>query len=146
MLGLALFPAVLRSDNAKEFVSGVVSYMNDQLSITHVTGSTYHPQSQGKVERMHRTLNDIMTGLCRDHPQDWEKLLKYAQCVLRCTPLKALWDRSPYRAVTKLCPRLTGFIAVETPVRLMGVDERRETPRISQDHLGAREACTAREG
>ena len=47
MLRMAMFPVVWRSDNAKVFVSEVVSEMNKMLEIGHVAGSTYHPQSQG---------------------------------------------------------------------------------------------------
>ena len=46
-LGMALFPTVLRSDNAKEFTGAVIQYMNAALDIKHILGSTYHPQSQG---------------------------------------------------------------------------------------------------
>ena len=47
MLGMATFPAVFRSDNAREFVSDVVSAMNRRLGIKHITGSAYHPPAQG---------------------------------------------------------------------------------------------------
>ena len=42
----ASFPTVLRSDNAAEFVGEVVKSINKQLAIKHITGSSYHPQSQ----------------------------------------------------------------------------------------------------
>ena len=54
---VASFPTVLRSDNANEFVGQVVKHLNDSLGIKHITGSAYHPQSQGAVESMHKTLN-----------------------------------------------------------------------------------------
>jgi DMSO reductase anchor subunit len=66
MLGLAMFPVVLRSDNAAEFVGEVVAEMNKLLEIRHVTGSAYHPQSQGTVESMHKTLNHLVRGLCQN--------------------------------------------------------------------------------
>jgi transposase InsO family protein len=71
-LGLATFPAVIRSDNALENLSETIAEMNRMLEIRHITGSAYHPQSQGMVERMHQTLNAIMRGLVQDHPEDWE--------------------------------------------------------------------------
>ena len=74
MLDLATSPYVLRSDNAPEFVSDVIRWMNEELSIRHVTSSTYHPQSQGMVERMHRTLNAVVRGLVEEHPEDWEEM------------------------------------------------------------------------
>ena len=105
-LDLAGFPAVLRSDNASEFVSEVVAIMNAELGVHHITGSSYHPQSQGMVERMHRTLNDVMTALVRDYPDTWELRLKPAQFVLRVSPSKALGGRSPYEVVTGMRVKL----------------------------------------
>ena len=99
-LGLAMFPVVFRSDNAAEFVGEVVAEMNKLLEIRHVTGSAYHPQSQGTVESMHKTLNHLVRGLCQEHPEDWEGRLPYAESILRCTPLKALGGRCPYEVVT----------------------------------------------
>ncbi len=46
-LGEATFPLVLESDNAQEFVGAVMEEINRLLAIRHVTGSAYHPQSQG---------------------------------------------------------------------------------------------------
>ena len=44
---LAMFPAILRSGNAKEFMSDIVRQLNNALRVQHVFGSVYHPQSQG---------------------------------------------------------------------------------------------------
>ena len=63
-LNMAGFPVVLRSDNAKEFVGEVSAELNKLLGIRHVTGSAYHPQSQGMVESMHKTLNLLVRHSC----------------------------------------------------------------------------------
>ena len=89
----------------------VVAEMNKLLEIRHVTGSAYHPQSQGTVESMHKTLNHLVRGLCQEHPEDWESRLPYAESILRCTPLKALGGRCPYEVVTGLKPRLPRAIS-----------------------------------
>ena len=51
------FPAVLRSDNAAEFIWKIVRELNQLLGVKHITGTAYHPRSQGAVESMHKTLN-----------------------------------------------------------------------------------------
>ena len=63
ILDTAMFPTVVRSDRAKEFTGSVLAYINSQLEIRHVLGSSYHPQSQGVVERMHRTMKSIGKAL-----------------------------------------------------------------------------------
>ena len=122
LLDGAMFPVVLRSDNAREFTGSVISYINNQLEIRHVLGSTYHPQSQGVVERMHRTMKAIGKALAEGHPADWPEMLPYAQCVLRILPLKSLGGRSPYEVVTGLKPKLPSAMLVKYPVQEITVD------------------------
>ncbi len=83
---------------------GVVAQILQEFDIKHVTGSTYHPQSQAMVERMHQTLNRVVRGLVQDHPEDWQSKIPYAQFLLRTTPLKVLGSRSPYEVITGIKP------------------------------------------
>ena len=48
------------TDNRSENVKRVVKETLDSLNIHHVTTSYYHPNSNLKVERSHRTLHDIL--------------------------------------------------------------------------------------
>ena len=122
-LGVALFPAILRSDNAKEFVSEVVARLNRTLEIRHITGSTYHPQSQGMVERMHRTVNKVVRSLVDQHPDEWEAMLPFAETILRIMPMQVLGKRSPYEVVTGLRPRLPTALDMSSTVQDITVDE-----------------------
>ena len=80
----------------------MVSYMEARLGIEHIVGTTYHPQSQAMVERMHRDLNGLVTSLVEGSPQDWEDKVPIAQFVLRILPREVLGGRSPYVVVTGL--------------------------------------------
>ena len=121
-LGIASFPVVVRSDNAKEFTGEVIEAMNRLLEIQHVTGSAYHPQSQGMVESMHRTMNSVVRALATDHPDDWVARLPYAQSVMRNLPLKALGGRSPYEVVTGLRPKYPESLRAGHMVESLDVD------------------------
>jgi len=35
----------------------------------HLVSSTYHPQSQGAVESMHKTVNHVARGLVQENPK-----------------------------------------------------------------------------
>ena len=122
ILDTAMFPTVLRSDRAKEFTGSVIAYINSQLEIRHVLGSSYHPQSQGVVERMHRTMKAIGQALAEKELMNWPAMLPYAQCVLRILPLKSLSNRSPYEVVTGLRPRLPSAMLARFPVQEITVD------------------------
>ena len=48
-------PLQLVTDNDTENISKVIKYTLEQMNISHVTISYYHPQGNSKVERFHRT-------------------------------------------------------------------------------------------
>jgi hypothetical protein len=118
-----MFPVVLRSDNAQYFTGSVMAEINKLLGINHITGSAYHPQSQGMVESMHKTLNHLVRGLVQDHPEDWETRIPFAQAILRIMPLAALGGRSPYEVVTGLRPKLPSALDPNQRVEHVNVSE-----------------------
>ena len=93
------------------------------LEIKHITGSAYHPQSQGQVETMHRTMNHLVRGLVQDLPDEWEDALPYAQMILRCAPMACLGGRCPYEVVTGLKPRFPRTLLGALPVEERDVDK-----------------------
>ena len=123
MLGMAMFPAALRSDNAREFVSEVVAATNSALEIRHITGASYHPQSQGMVESLRKIMNGVIRGLVADHPEDWESRVPFAERILRIIPLKSLGGGSPYEVVTGLKPRLPRALDVAQVIESVDVNE-----------------------
>ena len=50
----------LLSDNGSCYVSGDLKEFLEEVSITHVRGKPLHPQTQGKIERYHRTMKNII--------------------------------------------------------------------------------------
>ena len=92
------------------------------LLFKHITGSAYHPQSQGQVESMHRTLNTLVCAVVEGHPENWEDAIVSAQLMLRCAPMACLGGRSPYEVVTGLKPRFPRSILGGVPVEERSVD------------------------
>ena len=105
-----LFPCVWRSDNAQEFWSEIMREMTRLLGARHIGSSTYHPQSQGAVESMHKTVNTVVKGLVQEHPEGCECTLPFAECILRCSPMADLGKRSPYEVVTGLKPKMPAAV------------------------------------
>ena len=122
-LSHAGFPTHVRSDNAQEFVGDVISSINELLGVKHITGSAYHPQSQGMIERMHKTMNAIVRGLVQDHPEDWEARLPLAEFILRTAPMEVLGGRTPYQVVMGFNPTMPRMVTSEIPVQTVTVSE-----------------------
>lgn len=58
-LGLNQRPKLL-SDNGSCYISGDLKEFLDEEAIIHVKGKPLHPQTQGKIERYHRTMKNII--------------------------------------------------------------------------------------
>ena len=48
----------LLSDNGSSYVASDLDDWLDKQNIEHVRGASYHPQTQGKIERWHQTLTN----------------------------------------------------------------------------------------
>ena len=121
------YPAVLRSDNAREFLSKVVEYVNHKLEIDHITGATYHPQSQGVVERMHKTINSLMRGviasIVNEGPDNWSDWLPFVEGHLRAQSMACLGGRCPFEVVMGVKPKLPQTLLASLPVESVSVDD-----------------------
>ena len=50
----------LLSDNGPAYVSGELREYLEARQMTHTRGAPYHPQTQGKIERYHRTMKNVV--------------------------------------------------------------------------------------
>ena len=66
-------PRKVQSDQGSNFMSRVFAQVMKQLNITHVCSSAYHPESQGAIERFHRTLKDMLRSYCFEFEKDWDE-------------------------------------------------------------------------
>ena len=55
------FPRTLLSDNSGEFINNITDCICEELKIYRVKSSVYHPEGNAKGERMHKTLNDMIS-------------------------------------------------------------------------------------
>ena len=65
------FPRRLMSDNALEFVGKVITALCDILNVKQLRTSTYHPQTNGSVERAHQTLIRMVGKLDPKRKHRW---------------------------------------------------------------------------
>ena len=79
------FPSTLVSDNGPQFTAESFKQFFKEKGITHVKASQYHPQGNGVIERMHRTLNSVIAKSV-DAKGNWAQVVPMALYFLHCTP------------------------------------------------------------
>ena len=66
---------VLLSDNGAGYVSRQFGEYLRLVGLRHIVASPYHPQTNGKIERYHRSLKDEINQLPYDMPSELEKAI-----------------------------------------------------------------------
>ncbi|KRX35047.1 Retrovirus-related Pol polyprotein from transposon [Trichinella murrelli] len=89
------------NDQGRNFESELVKGVCQLYGVTKTRATVYHPKSDGLVERMNRTLLDMLAKASIDHPEDWDVyldqvLLAYrtsVHCTTGATPCRVLLGR-----------------------------------------------------
>ena len=76
-------PMSLLSDNGSEVCNEMVRDTLKEMNINHVTTSFYSPSSNGKVERLHRFMHDILAKKVKDNPSTWDVYLNQTLAAIR---------------------------------------------------------------
>lgn len=71
------FPKIIISDNGPCFVSEVFKQMAKLLDIKYIRTTPYHPQSNGSIERYHRTLGQYLRAYVQKNQSNWHKYLPF---------------------------------------------------------------------
>ena len=68
-------PMTFQSDNGKAFVGDLTKELMKRSHIAQAHSTTYHPQTNGLVERQNRTLVNMLRIYCSRYMTDWDKYL-----------------------------------------------------------------------
>ena len=106
-------PRTLLSDRGKNFLSTLVLEVCKLYSIKKLNTSSYHPQTDGLVERMNSTLCQTLSMFVSKHQKDWDVFIPAALTAFRTSPSEStgespfylLYGREPTLAMdTSLLP------------------------------------------
>lgn len=78
-------PSQIISDRGSIFTDQVVARLFETLGVRHNTTTAYRPQANGRVERMHRSLKNLLAKLTTDNHRAWPDHLWKALLALRTT-------------------------------------------------------------
>lgn len=70
------FPKVRLSDQGTNFLSKLFKAFCKMLNVKKIQTTAFRPQSNGSLERYHRSLNDYLRIYCND--ANWDQYLKFA--------------------------------------------------------------------
>ena len=103
-------PLQLVTDNGTENVNKLMQHLLQALNIIHITTSYYHPQSNSKVGRFHRTFNDVMSKKVKEHLDTWDLYINQVLTAIRFntnestkfSPFYLLYNRVPVMPVDNI--------------------------------------------
>ena len=81
-----MWPRYILSDNGTEFKNQLMDKVLQQLEIECIFLTSYHPQSNGKLEVFHRYLKPTLKKLCEKDPTNWIKYINQVLASYRVTP------------------------------------------------------------
>ena len=91
-------PRTIQTDKGTNFTSKLFKRVVEQLGITHIQSSAYHPQSQGALERFHSTLKNMLMAHCAEQKKDWDSGLPFVLFAARSAVQESL-GFSPFELV-----------------------------------------------
>ena len=68
-------PITFQSDNGKAFVGDLTKELMKRSQLAQAHSTTYHPQTNGLVERQNRTLVSMLRVYCSKYMDDWDRHL-----------------------------------------------------------------------
>ena len=78
-------PLRLHSDQGGEFESRLFSAVCELLGVGKTRTAPYRPQSDGLVERLNRTIKQMLRSMVGEHRDDWDDHLPYVMMAYRAT-------------------------------------------------------------
>lgn len=79
-------PDRVLTDQGRNFTSEMFKIICQNLGIKKLQTTAYHPQGNGMVERLHRTLVHSLACIVRRDGRDWDRWIPYTLLAYRSTP------------------------------------------------------------
>ena len=79
-------PRYILSDNGTEFQNHLMDQVPQQLGIDHIISTSYHTQSNGKLEVFHKDVKPTLKKLCEKDPINRDKYINQVLTSYRVAP------------------------------------------------------------
>ena len=107
-------PRLVISYQGTEYCNALLNLVHKELGISRIRTSSYHPQSNGKTERFHRCMNEMIQKQISEDQSKWDEILQACLGAYRMSknettkhsPYFVMYGRDPVLPVdTLLQPR-----------------------------------------
>ena len=115
-------PRYILSDNGTEFKNQLMDKVLQQLGIECIFSTSWHLQSNGKLEVLHKYLKPTLKKLCEKDPTNWDKYINQVLASYRVTPNLAMAE-TPFFLVYGRDPNLPLHQLLEPMQRFLGDPE-----------------------
>jgi transposase InsO family protein len=85
-------PAQILTDQGSNFQSETMAELCKQLGTKQLRTTSYHPQTDGAVERFNQTLGNMLTTHTHNNPREWDEHLGYIVAAYNTTPHSSTGD------------------------------------------------------
>ena len=124
-------PSVLLSDRGRNFMSNLINALCEIMDIRQHHTSSYHPSTNGVVERQNSTLAQSLRAYCAQDQSKWPKLLPGIMMAFRKSPSSSSTELAPFQMLFGQNMRLPFDVALE-PKDNLGKDAK----QYMNDFLG----------
>ena len=80
------FPVYLCSDKGAHFTANVIRKVWEMVGVKEQLHISFHPQSSGEVERLNKSVTQILKKYTSFHQKDWDLKLPLVLMAIRATP------------------------------------------------------------
>ncbi|CAF1477404.1 unnamed protein product, partial [Rotaria sp. Silwood1] len=70
-------PTCILTDNGTHFTSQVMNKLFENIGVTHLYSTVYHPQTNGQIERFNATMDGKIAALYNERRTDWDEVLQF---------------------------------------------------------------------
>lgn len=71
-------PQNILTDKGTNFTSDLMKNFEKMLGIKQITTTSFHPQSNGSLERSHQVLKDFLRHFCNENANNWDEVIHFA--------------------------------------------------------------------
>lgn len=132
-------PKQMISDRGSVFASKFLKAVYSAIGITPSMSTAYHPQTDGKTERVNQEIEQYLRTYCSYRQDDWVKWLPIAEFALN-SRVHSSTGRAPFELIYGYIPE---FQVSAKPTGVPAADERLRLLRNAQEDARAALALTA---